>query len=102
MLMESQVKFCSPQNISGASQQNRVAAFSETSEVAEDLMRLDDSFTAHLLQSKSPEAPRSQTDSGWTADNKFSIFDLSGVWANTVSLAATAKIWLKKGVNNVF
>ena len=28
MLMESQVKFCSPQNISGASQRNNVAAFS--------------------------------------------------------------------------
>ena len=28
MLMESLVKFCSPQNISGASQQNYVAAFS--------------------------------------------------------------------------
>ena len=29
MQMESQVKFCNPQNISEASQQNRVAAFSE-------------------------------------------------------------------------
>ena len=38
MLMESQVKFCSPQNISGASQQNSVAAFSETTEVEWDLL----------------------------------------------------------------
>ena len=28
MQLESQVKFCGPQNISGASQQNRFAAFS--------------------------------------------------------------------------
>ena len=37
MLMESQVKFHSLQNICGASQQNTVAAFSETAEVAGDL-----------------------------------------------------------------
>ena len=33
MLMESQ--FCSPQNISGASQKNSIAAFFSTTEVAE-------------------------------------------------------------------
>ena len=33
MLMESQVKFCSQHNISGASQQNITVVFSETTEV---------------------------------------------------------------------
>ena len=33
MRMESQVKFRSPQNISGAPQQNRVVAFSYTTEI---------------------------------------------------------------------
>ena len=35
--MESQVKFCSPQNISDASQKNCVAAVSKTTEGDEDL-----------------------------------------------------------------
>ena len=33
MQTESQVKFCGPQIISGASQQNTIAAFSKTAEV---------------------------------------------------------------------
>ena len=37
MRTESRVKFRSPQNISGASQQNRVAAFALTAEVDGDL-----------------------------------------------------------------
>ena len=37
MLMGGQVKFRYPQNISGASQQSRVAAFSWTTEAAGDL-----------------------------------------------------------------
>lgn len=37
MLMESRVKFCSQQNISGPSQQNSVAAFSQTTEADGDL-----------------------------------------------------------------
>ena len=37
MLTESQVTFRSPQNISGASQQNSAKGFSETTEVAGDL-----------------------------------------------------------------
>ena len=36
MQMESQVKCCSPQNISGASQEKSVAAFSQSSEVNGD------------------------------------------------------------------
>ena len=39
MLRESQVKFHSPQNISGASQQNNIAAFSLTTEVDGDLFQ---------------------------------------------------------------
>ena len=35
--MESQVKFRSPQNISGASQQNSVAAFSYKTEIDGDV-----------------------------------------------------------------
>lgn len=37
LLMESRVKFWSPQNMSGASQQNSVAAFSQTKQVDGDL-----------------------------------------------------------------
>ena len=37
MLMESQGKILSPQNVSGASKQNSVAASSKTTEVAGDL-----------------------------------------------------------------
>lgn len=37
MLMDSQVNFVSPQNISGASQKDGVASFSETTEVAGNL-----------------------------------------------------------------
>ena len=39
MLIESQVKFHSPQNISGASRQNNIAAFSLTTEVDGDLFQ---------------------------------------------------------------
>lgn len=37
MVMDSRVKFCSPQNVSVASQQISVTAFSKTTEVAVDL-----------------------------------------------------------------
>lgn len=36
MTMESRVKFVSPQNISGALQQNSISTFSQTAEVAGD------------------------------------------------------------------
>ena len=54
MLMENQVKFLRPQNIRGASQKNRVEAFSWTAEA--------DGPAAHLTQSKATEASRSQID----------------------------------------
>ena len=47
-----------PQNISGASQQNRVAAFSSTTEVWKENRSSPDLVSS----SKSPEAPRSQSD----------------------------------------
>ena len=37
MQIERQVKFLVPQNFSGASQKNRVASFSRTIEVEEDM-----------------------------------------------------------------
>ena len=48
MPMESQMKFCSLQNISGASQQNSIAELSLTPEKYRD----------YFSYSKSPEAPK--------------------------------------------
>ena len=59
MLIESWVKFVhkSPPNISGASQQNNLAAFSAMTEVDGHLLL---SYLSSNLLSKSPGAPRSQ------------------------------------------
>ena len=50
MLMESLVKFDSPQNISRASQRNTVAAFFLTAEVAEDLFWIVKDNTRLFIQ----------------------------------------------------
>ena len=55
--MESQVKFCSTQNISRASQQNSDAAFSKTAEVVEDLFEIRHSKKKAPYSSRSIQQP---------------------------------------------
>ena len=58
MLMESQVKFCGPQNITGASQLNSVAAFfwtTETTTKNNKMKRLQTACDPSLWRARNPK-----------------------------------------------